>query len=633
MEKNGLTLESLKLPGDLQKLDYDELDIVASLTRQRIIETVSRNGGHLAPSLGVVELTIALLRTYNLDEDKIVWDVGHQSYAYKILTDRLSSFHTLRRFGGISGFCKPSESPYDVCVSGHTSTSISAASGLSVGKAIQGGNGQVACVIGDGAMSGGMAFEALNNLGSLNKNLVVILNDNEMSISRNTGGFAAYLSQTLTGEFATKVKRDIENIFEDAPLGDKLLAFAKKVESSIIGFLTPGSIFEQLGIKYIGPINGHKIKDIEKAIKNAKLQSTPVLIHVLTVKGKGYEKAEECPDIFHGISAFDVKSGKSTEAKPDNPSWTKIFSEKIISFAESDGKVVAVTAAMKDGTGLKNFAEKYPERFFDVGIAEQHAVTFCAGLATSGMKPYFAVYSTFLQRAYDQIIHDVAIPSLPVTICIDRAGLVGADGPTHHGMFDMAYLRAVPNFTVMLPKDPFEFNEMMDIAKNLQTPAAIRYPRGEAKSWELPKTPVEIGVPEIIAKGRDIAIVSCGHIFGEAYALYKKLTDAGASVSLINLRFLKPLNTERLLSELTGKALVITVEEGVLNGGAGEMIQSVMIDGGVCQKVMRFGLPDKFIEHGSVAELRKTVGLDAQSMFHKAETYLKQSVKSPLKIL
>lgn len=632
MEKNDLTLESLKLPGDLQTLDYDQLDIIASLTRQRILDVVSHNGGHLAPSLGVVELTIALLRSYNLDKDKIIWDVGHQSYAYKILTDRLASFHTLRRFGGISGFCRPAESPYDVCVSGHTSTSVSAASGLSVGTAIQGGSGLVACVIGDGAMSGGMAFEALNNLGSLNKNLVVILNDNEMSISRNTGGFAAYLSQTLTGEFATKIKRDMENIFEDAPLGDKFLSFAKKVESSIIGFLTPGSIFEQLGIKYIGPINGHKIKDIEKAIKNAKLQNTPVLIHVLTVKGKGYEKAEECPDIFHGVSAFDVKSGKSTEIKAANPSWTKIFSIKINEFAQNNTKIAAVTAAMKDGTGLKTFSEKYPERFFDVGIAEQHAVTFCAGLATSGMRPYFAVYSTFLQRAYDQVIHDVAIPNLPVTFCIDRAGLVGADGSTHHGIFDMAYLRAVPNFTVMLPKDPFELEEMMDISKNMNSPVAIRYPRGEGKSWDIPQISVELGIPEIITKGRDIAIVSCGHIFQESYPLYKKLADEGMSVSLINLRFLKPLKSEVLLAELAGKSLVITVEEGILNGGAGEMIQSVMIDGGIFQKVLRFGLPDNFVEHGSVGELRKIVGLDWESMFKTICDYLQKDTKSHLKI-
>ena len=590
--------------------------------REKILQVVSKNGGHLAPSLGVVELTIALLRSYDLTRDKIVWDVGHQSYAYKILTDRLNTFHTLRTFGGISGFCRPEESPYDICVSGHTSTSISSASGIAAGIGLSGGNGKTVCVIGDGAMSGGLAFEALNNLGALKKNLVVILNDNEMSISRNTGGFAAYLSQSLTGEFVTKIKRDVQNIFEDAPLGDKLLNFAKKVESSIIGFVTPGSLFEQMGIKYIGPINGHKIKDIEKAIKNAKLQNSPVLIHVLTVKGKGYEKAETCPDIYHGISSFNVESGECICSSTTQPSWTKIFSEKIMELAEIDKKVITVTAAMKDGTGLKNFSEKFPERFFDVGIAEQHAVTFCAGLATAGMKPYFAVYSTFLQRAYDQVIHDVAIPNLPVTFCIDRGGLVGADGSTHHGVFDIVYLKSIPNFTIMLPKDVFELKSMLDISLSLNNPCAIRYSRGIAPVYDLPIIPLEFGEPEIIFKGGTVALISCGHIFDEVYGVYKKLTEKGIKTALINLRFLKPLKTENLMNELMDKTLIVTAEEGILSGGAGEMVQEVILDVGLMKKVLKFGLPDKFIEHGSVSELRKSVGLDSESMFEKIMRFL-----------
>lgn len=623
----------MTLPSDLNKLDYEALDDVAAEVRERIIQVVSKNGGHLAPSLGVVELTIALLRSYDISKDKIVWDVGHQSYAYKILTDRLDSFHTLRTFGGISGFCRPEESPYDVCISGHTSTSISSASGIAAGLGILGEKGRVACVIGDGAMSGGMAFEALNNISALDKHPVVILNDNEMSIGPNIGGFSACLSRAITGEFATKIKLDIQNIIEDAPLGDKVLNFAKRVESSIIGFLTPGAFFEQLGIKYIGPIDGHKIKDIEKAIKIAKLQKSPVLIHILTVKGKGYNLAEECPDVFHGVSSFDVKSGKPTEAASKNPSWAKVFSKKIVEFGESDPKIVAVTAAMKDGTGLKQFAEKFPTRFFDVGIAEQHAVTFCAGLAVAGVRPYFAVYSTFLQRAYDQVVHDVAIPCLPVTFCIDRAGFVGADGSTHHGIFDMVYLKAIPNFVVMLPKDVFEFNAMMDITRELNSPCAIRYARGEAGHWDLPENKVEIGVPEIIFKGGDTAIISCGHIFGEAFSLYNKMKAAGIGVSLINLRFLKPLKQELLLDELASKSLVITVEEGAVNGGAGEMIQSVIIDAGLTPHVLRFGLPDDFVEHGSVAELRKSVGLDAQSMFEKVIKYIGAISKNKLKIV
>lgn len=623
----------MALPRDLRKFNYDELDDVAAEVRKRIIQVVSKNGGHLAPSLGVVELTIALLRSYDVPKDKIVWDVGHQSYAYKILTDRLETFHTVRTFGGISGFCRPDESIYDTCISGHTSTSISSASGIAAGLGILGEKGRVACVIGDGAMSGGMAFEALNNLSTIDKHPVVILNDNEMSISPNIGGFAAYLSRAITSEFATKIKQDIENIIEDAPLGDKVLNFAKRVESSIIGFLTPGSFFEQLGIKYIGPIDGHKIKDIEKAIKNAKLQKSPVLIHILTVKGKGYNMAEECPDIFHGVSSFDIKSGKPTESASKNPTWAKVFSKKIVALGGDDPKIVAVTAAMKDGTGLKEFAEKFPTRFFDVGIAEQHAVTFCAGLAVAGARPYFAVYSTFLQRAYDQVVHDVAIPHLPVTFCIDRAGFVGADGSTHHGMFDMAYLKAVPNFVIMLPKDIYEFNAMMDMTKELNAPCAIRYARGEAGHWDLPETTVEMGVPEIIFKGSDVAIISCGHIFGEAFSLYNKMKAVGIRVSLINLRFLKPLKQEILLAELSNKSLVITIEEGVVNGGAGETVQSVMIDGGLTSHVLRFGLPDVFSEHGSVTELRKSVGLDAQSMFEKVMKYIGATSENKLKIV
>lgn len=614
----------MSLPGDLKNLNYDDLDKIAEQTRCLILEVVSRNGGHLAPSLGVVELTIALLRSYDLPADKIVWDVGHQSYAYKILTDRLSSFCTLRQFGGISGFCRPQESPYDVCVSGHTSTSISSASGIAAGLSLTGGKARVACVIGDGAMSGGMAFEALNNLSSLDKNMVVILNDNEMSISRNIGGFAAYLSRALTGETVMKIKRDIENIVEDAPLGDKFLAFAKRVESSIIGFFTPGSIFEQLGVKYIGPIDGHRIKDIEKAIKNAKLQKTPVLIHVVTVKGKGYEMAEECPDIFHGVSSFDVKSGKQ-RASSSKPSWSKVFSETLLEMAEEDDRIAAVTAAMKDGTGLKSFAEKYPRRFFDVGIAEQHAATFCTGLATAGMRPYFAVYSTFLQRAYDQVIHDMAIPKLPVVLCIDRAGLVGADGSTHHGIFDMSFMRAIPNITVMLPKDAYELKQMLRMSKGIDGPSVIRYPRGEAPVYSLPDTPVERGVPEIIRRGGSVAVVSCGHIFSEAYLLHKNLERAGVMSSLINLRFLKPLKTDILLEELKGKSLVITAEEGSLNGGAGEMIQSAAVDAGLTAGFLRFGLPDVFFEHGSVPELRRIAGLDADSMFRRVMERLKVS--------
>ncbi len=564
-----------------------------------------------------MELTIALLRCYDVNADNIVWDVGHQSYAYKILTDRLENFRTLRKFKGISGFIKPGESPYDVCISGHTSTSISNALGIAAGNRIQGRESRTVAVIGDGAMSGGMAFEALNNLGTLKKNIIVILNDNEMSINHNVGAFSGYLSGTLTGDFVMKMKKDIQNIFEDAPLGDKFLSFAKKVESSVISFFTPGSFFEDLGIKYIGPVNGHKIKDIEKAISNGLLQDGPVLIHVATVKGKGYKHAEESPDAFHGVSPFDVNTGKPAK-KTHGENWTDVFGRKITEMAGRDERVTAVTAAMKDGTGLRGFSERFPGRFFDVGIAEQHGVTFCAGLATSGMKPYFAVYSTFLQRAFDQIIHDVAISKLPVTFCIDRAGLVGADGSTHHGAFDISYMRLIPNIAVMLPKDGRELEEMLDMTLDFRFPAAIRYPRGYAAEFpDIPREPVVFGCPEVVKSGGDVVIISAGHIFDEAYKLCAMLFEAGVKASLINLRFLKPLERRALTDELAAGKLAVVMEDGAVKGGAGEEIQSIVMEEGLNIPVMKFGLPDGFVEHGSVDELRGLVGLDALSVFGK----------------
>ena len=585
--------------------------------RELIISVVSENGGHLAPSLGVVELTIALLRCYDAKSDNIIWDVGHQSYAYKILTDRLKSFRTLRKFKGISGFIRPSESPYDICTSGHTSTSISDALGIAVGERLQGKKSKTVAVIGDGAMSGGLAFEALNNLGTLNKNIIVILNDNEMSINHNVGAFAGYLSGTLTGDFVMKLKKDVQNIFEDAPLGDKFLSFAKKVESSVISFFTPGSFFENLGIKYIGPVNGHKIKDIEKAISHGLLQAGPVLIHVATTKGKGYEHAEKSPDAFHGVSPFDIATGEPIK-NMRSPSWTDIFGKKIADMAGRDKRVMAITAAMKDGTGLREFSERFPDRFFDVGIAEQHGVTFCAGLASSGMKPYFAVYSTFLQRGFDQIIHDVAISKLPVTFCIDRAGLVGADGATHHGAFDIGYMRLIPNIVIMLPKDGRELEEMLEMSLGFNFPVAVRYPRGIAATYpDIPETPVVLGYPEVIKTGGEIVIISVGHIFDEAYRLYSMFSETGIMASLINLRFLRPLEKHVIINELMGKRLVIVIEDGAVKGGVGEEIQSIIIDEKLNIPVMKFGLPDSFIEHGSVEELRRLIGLDAKSVFDK----------------
>ncbi len=600
-------------------MSYNELDKLAEELRELILDVVSKNGGHLAPNLGVVELTIALMRALDLEKDSIIWDVGHQSYTYKILTDRLHKIYSLRQFGGISGFTKPSESPYDKSISGHTSTSISVAMGIHATNSYKENKQKVVAVIGDGAMGGGQAFEALNNLCNLeNKNIMVILNDNEMSISKNTGGIATYLSKIINGQLATTIKKDIQNIIEDAPLGDKVISFAKRIESSVVGFVSPGLIFENLGIKYIGPIDGHKIKDVEKAINNGFLQNMPVLVHVVTTKGKGYEAAECEPDRFHGVSAFDVESGKAPSSK--KISWTNLFGNKLVELANIDERVVAITAAMTDGTGLKAFSEKYPDKFHDVGIAEQHATAFAAGLALGGYRPYFAVYSTFLQRAYDQLIHDVAIDCLPVTFCIDRGGLVGADGATHHGAFDISLLNAIPNMGIFLPKDDYEFNAMMDLSLECDFPVAIRYPRGDVQTYPFEKKEVELGMIEAICSGDDVLIVSTGHIFEESYKLYNLLIENNTSTSLINLRFLKPFSDnalDELVNSARGKKLIVTMEDGSIRGGAGETVVNKLVDNGVYVPVMKVGLPDAFVQHGTVSELRNFLGIDAQSVFEE----------------
>jgi len=607
-------LDSLKLPDDIKELSYEDLERVAEDVRRRIIDTCSKTGGHIAPSLGVVELTIALLKTFNAEHDRIIWDVGHQSYAYKILTDRKDRFHTLRQFKGISGFNKVSESSFDAFGVGHTSTSISAGLGMRLADDIIGRKRKIISVIGDGAMTAGMAFEALNHLGDLDRDMVVILNDNEMSISPNVGGFSHYLSNMMTSKFYTRVRKEIQHHLEEKPLGPRLLAIAKKMEEGMVGFFTPGILFEELGLRYIGPVQGHKVKDIVKAFENAKGQDGPVLIHVLTKKGKGYKPAEENPSKFHGVASFDIETGKSVKIAGAK-SYTDIFGETLTEMAECNQRIVGISAAMKDGTGLNKFEEKFPERVFDVGIAEQHAVTLASGMAISGMKPFVAVYSTFMQRAYDQIIHDVALQNLPVVLCLDRGGLVGADGPTHHGAFDISFLRCVPNLTVMLPKDGFELVSMMKLAENMDSPVALRYARGEAGNYpEIEEQKVIISEPEIINKGADIAIVSAGHIFEESYKAYKTLKAEGYNPTLINMRFLKPLNEKSIADALRGAKVVATVEEGSIKGGAGEEVQSILMDNAICTKVLKFGLPDSFIEHGDLKNLRRIAGIDAEAI-------------------
>jgi len=611
-------LERLHLPDDIKKLNYEELDKLAFEVREFMLESVSKTGGHLAPSLGVVELTLALLKVFDPLNDRIVWDVGHQSYAYKILTDRKDKFHTLRQYGGISGFNKISESPYDAFGVGHTSTSIASALGIKTASDMKGKDQKVVAVIGDGAMTAGLAYEAINYLGHLDKNMIVILNDNEMSISPNVGAMSSYLSRIMTGEIYTRFRKDVANIFEHAPMGSAFLHVAKKMEEGLKGFFTPGVLFEEFGLKYIGPINGHNIRDLTKALHNAEIQDGPALIHVGTKKGKGFEPAEDNPEKFHGVSAFDLKTGESVKFGKKK-TYTDVFSAKICEMAEKDENIVALTAAMPDGVGLRSFSEKFPDRFFDVGIAEQFAVTYSAGLAVNGLKPYVAIYSTFLQRAFDSIIHDVALQNLPVTFCIDRGGIVGADGPTHHGTFDLSYLRLIPNMTVMAPKDGKELEEMLELSSSVEGPCSIRYPRGAADEYDFVHQPVKLGEPEIISSQGDYAVVSVGHIFSESYKLYEKITQSENQCSLINLRFVKPLNTKKLLEILTEKKGVVLIEENALNGGACEKVQSLLIDNGYKGDIRKFGIPDEFVPHGDIPSLRKAIGLTADQMYEKLE--------------
>lgn len=613
-------IDELNLPDGIKELSYEDLKKVAEEVRELIIDVVAKNGGHLAPSLGVVELTIALLSVFKPNYDKVVWDVGHQSYAYKILTDRKDRFHTLRKYKGISGFIKPSESIYDAFGVGHTSTSISAALGIKAGSDILNQKRSVVAVIGDGAMTGGLAFEGLNNLGHLDKDMVVILNDNEMSINKNVGAISKHLSKILSGDIYTKFRKDIQKFLENAPLGGQLLHVAKKMEEGLIGFFTPGVIFEELGLRYFGPIDGHNIKELISSLKSAQKQEGPVLLHIITTKGKGYKFAEENPDKFHGVGSFNKENGTPIKFK-SNKTFTNAFGDKICEMAVKNEKIVAITAAMADGTGLRKFSSLFPDRFFDVGIAEQHATTFSAGLASAGLKPYVSIYSTFLQRAFDQIIHDVALQNLPVVFCIDRAGLVGADGPTHNGAFDLSYLRCIPNMTIMIPKNIFELEKMLELSENITSPVAIRYPRGESfEIHDYVDKDVELYKPEVVKEDGQIAIISAGHIFSEAYLAAKNLEKKEIAISLMNLRFLKPIDEKEIISFLKNKKLVITLEENSIKGGAGDEIASIIASNNLGVKLIKLGLPDHFVEHGDVDILRKQLKIDNSSIVNLIET-------------
>lgn len=606
-----------------------ELKILADEIRELILNTVSKTGGHLAPSLGTVELTLALYSVFDLSIDKVIWDVGHQSYAHKILTGRRDKFHTLRQRGGISGFPRRVESKFDQFGVGHASTSISAALGILTAEEIQGGFGKVIAVIGDGALTGGESFEALNHAGQLKKKLIVVLNDNKMSIAKNVGALSEYLSEIRLAPQYRRVKKEFEELMRNLPIpdiGDKILRAAQSVRYGVKSAIVPDTIFEALGFVYLGPIDGHDINAMKDIFSRVSVIDEPVLIHVYTTKGKGYEPAETSPEKFHGVGKFNVLTGEVIK-KVAPPTYTEIFSQAIIDCAKFNDKIVAVTAAMPAGTGLKNFALKFPRRFFDVGIAEEHAVTFAAGMAANGLRPVVAIYSTFIQRAYDQILHDVCLQNLPVIFCLDRAGLVGEDGATHHGVFDISFLRTIPNINILAPKDENELRQMFFAALEKNLPVAIRYPRGSGygvKVFNVTEN-LEWGKSEYILQSAraDVAIFAVGTMVQPALDAAKLLSEKNLSVNVINARFVKPLDVETLRREAESVELLVTCEEGVLNGGFGAAVAEFLVDENISVPLIRFGIEDKFIEHGTRTELLEQCGLTAENFYKKILQRLK----------
>lgn len=621
-------LEHIDSPEDLKRLDIGELNRLAVEIREFIISNVSSTGGHLASSLGAVELAIALHYVFNTPADRIVWDVGHQAYAHKILTGRRDRFHTLRRLNGLSGFPRPVESVYDAFGAGHSSTSISAALGMAAARDLSGGANKVVAVIGDGSLTAGIAFEGLNQAGHLKKDIIVVLNDNEMSISPNVGALSSFLSNKITGRFATKVKKEVEGFMKTIPMiGDRLLSVARRAEDALIAFLTPGMLFEGLGFHYVGPVDGHDMQALVSAFQDVNGLKGPVLLHVLTKKGKGYAPAEKDSAAFHGVGAFDVLTGASL--KPSKPSYTNVFSSTLIELAQLDKRVVAITAAMPEGTGLAMFSERFPDRFFDVGIAEQHAITFAAGLAKDGFIPVTAIYSTFLQRAYDQVFHDVCLQNLPVVFALDRAGLVGQDGATHHGLFDIAYLRHLPNMIVAAPKDEAELRHLLYTAVRCGSPMAVRYPRGNCIGVDIssPMKEIPIGRAETLKSGDDLTILALGTMVQPSLEAAARLEMSGVSTSVINVRFVKPLDEAALLKAAASRYGIVTVEEGALMGGFGSAVLELLDERGVRCPVKRCGVPDEYIEHGTQEELRAMLGLNCvgieaacRSLIHGAST-------------
>ncbi|RTZ96771.1 MAG: 1-deoxy-D-xylulose-5-phosphate synthase [Deltaproteobacteria bacterium] len=615
-------LEKIENPEDIKTLSPAELTHLAAEIRQKIVEVVSRNGGHVAPSLGVVELTIALHYVFNSPRDKIIWDVGHQAYAHKLLTGRRDQFHTLRQYGGLSGFTKRSESPHDPFTTGHSSTSISAALGIASAKRIKSDPAKVIAVIGDGSMTAGLAYEALNQAGDMHKDLIVILNDNEMSIAPNVGALSSLLSRTFSAVRIQSMRKNFGEFLKKLPgIGDDVYQMAKRSEESFKTFVTPGMLFEAFDFDYFGPIDGHNMGHLIDILENIQNIKEPVLLHVNTIKGKGYAPAEKNPVYFHGCGQFEIESGTCLPKKAAPPSYTQVFARTLVTLAEKDDRIVAVTAAMPAGTGLSEFAGRFPGRFFDVGIAEPHGVTFAAGMATEGFKPVVAIYSTFLQRAYDQILHDVCIDALPVIFAVDRGGIVGEDGPTHHGLFDLSYLRCLPNMVIMSPKDENELRRMMVTALAHNGPVAIRYPRGASEGVEIDREiqPIEIGQSEILAQGDDLLILAIGRGVIEAMAARRRLRDEGIRATVVNSRYIKPLDTRTFVALAEKIPRIVTVEENVRIGGFGSAVLEGFADAGFSGfEMRRVGIDDTFVTHGPQEKLRNEYHVDKDAVIQAA---------------
>lgn len=643
-------LENINSPADLKKLKPEELCCLADEIRTAVIKRTALNGGHLASNLGVVELTIALHYVFNSPQDKIVWDVGHQSYVHKLLTGRQKLFHTLRKHGGISGFPKITESEHDAFGAGHSSTSISAALGLAEARDRLNEKFKVVAVIGDGALSGGLAFEGLNHAGHLKKDMIVILNDNEMSISPNVGAVSSYLSRILTSDFYKKFRKETKAFLEQIPrIGVSVAKIAQRAEGSLKGFILPGALFEDLGFNYLGPIEGHDIALLTETFERIKEINEPMIIHIVTQKGRGYKFSEDDPCGFHGVGPFEMETGVSIkkEAAPDLgdavdamlkmrvcSSMSELLGRTLTRLAEHDSSIVAITAAMKEGTGLSCFADKFPDRLYDVGIAEGHAVTFAAGLAAGGLKPVVAVYSTFLQRAIDQLIHDVCLQNLPVVFAIDRAGIVGEDGPTHHGVFDISLLRSIPNLTIMSPADGSGLSEMIEFATSLKKPCAIRYPRGKAYDIDLPTLDRSITYAKgkLLAEGNDAAIIAVGNMVLPSLRAAEMLSHDGLSAAVVDARFIKPLDEELILSLASRTGKIITVEDGSIAGGFGSAVLELINRSGmenVSVKVL--GIGDEFVEHGPQALLMEKCGLDEKGIYKSVLTFVKQDAASSAK--